>query len=651
MLLADILIFRGVNTLYTYSIPAELSDTLQVGHTVNIPFGPSTTQGLVCEIRETEEENKRTKPIINCDFTTQKLSAEMVKLILWFSTYYCCSPHKAWQTVSGKRKVHDLPEFTPTPHPFKVFFELSPKQSTVFDAIMAENAPKKTLIHGVTGSGKTELYMRVAKQLILSEKNCIILVPEIALTPQFQEQFTQRFGEDCIAILHSGMTKKQKELAHQKIQSGIINIVIGPRSAVFADLPNIGAIMIDEEHDGSYKQENHPRYHTQTIAERRCTDENARLILGSATPNIDTYFRYSADPDRQVLTLSERVNSGDIPPVTLLDSAEAGSQIFHPELIRQIQSRIEKKEKCMLLINRRGYSPYIVCSKCGQHVACPECQLGMTYHNDKTFRCHRCFIKQKAHNFCSHCKEHSLSFAGLAIQKIEGEIAKQFQEATVYRLDKDNASTAKKLEKILKSFKKDGDILIGTQMIAKGHHIEDVTLVGVLGIDMTLNMPDFRAPERTFQLLTQVAGRAGRGKKKGQVFIQTRHARHYAIKASKTHGFMSFYEEELSYRKRSTYPPFSRLINIIFSATELTDLLKYAQDYHRYMQENTGDLSCKMTPPRPAAIEKVNQHHRYHILFKLPDAEMAPLKTIIKKAPLPPKTVRCILDFDPQSLL
>jgi primosomal protein N' (replication factor Y) len=650
---AEILVFRGVQELYTYAVPDALAADIQVGYFVQIPLGRYTTEGVIVALSTIENTPERPlKNIIGVLDGFLPLTPACIALIHWFSNYYVCTPYKAFQTVAGKRKRHPLNSENSAKAPtFDNPHKLNTEQAHAFNTIIKSTPLSQTLIHGVTGSGKTELYMHLAHAQIQDMNSSIILIPEIALTPQFRQQFNTRFGENNIEILHSGLTRKQKDLAHARIQAGEISIIIGPRSAIFATPPQLGLIIIDEEHDGSYKQENHPRYLTHEVAQFRSKAEGAKLVLGSATPNIDRYYTFDSDKNKTIVSLTQRVKNQTLPHVHILDSREVGMNTLHPQMIKGIQNRIDKQEKSIILINRRGYSPYIVCQKCGQIESCPECQLGMTYHKDQTFRCHRCFVKKKAHNYCQNCKDHTLSFAGLAIQKIEMALRQNFPAATLYRLDKDSASTAKKLEKTLKQFNSNGDILLGTQMVAKGHDIHDVTLVGVLGIDMTLNLPDYRAPERTFQLLTQVAGRAGRGDKKGEVYVQTRQGMHYAIQASKTHDYHTFYTAEIAYRKKVNYPPFTRLINILFSSTDISTLLSYTQVMHLYLKSAKQLSHVLMTPPRPAAIEKVKEHHRYTLLIKCNDTDYIEVKKQLKKAPTPPKQVRCIPDFDPQSLL
>lgn len=657
---ADILVFRGINNLYTYKIP----DTLHcnIGDTVNIPIGKGKGQGLIVALKNTE--NLRLKPIESI-VDTPKIEPDLIELILWFKDQYFCTPFKSYQTIVGNKKER-VPPTTHHDKPILTAPSLTEEQTKAL-AIINTRKTSQFLIHGVTGSGKTELYMQLSQTQLDQNKQTILLVPEIALTPQFTQVFEERFGNNLV-VIHSGLTPKQKEEAWARILNGHADIVIGPRSAIFAPLKHIGAIIIDEEHEPSYKQDQHPRYYTHDIAAFRARQHNALLILGSATPTIDTYYNAITPPSADhteksslselgLIELKHRIHNRPLPEVTLIDLQQerenGDNSPISMALLNEIKANYERKQKTIILINRRGFAPFIVCNKCRTILDCPHCAMGLTYHKDKFLRCHRCHRHYHATQTCPKCKKPALAFGGQGTQKIEVELKKWLPDASILRLDKDTGKTPKKLDAILTQFKKDGDILIGTQMIAKGHHIEAVTLVGVLGIDTLLNIPDFRSPERAFQLLTQVAGRAGRGDHPGKVLIQTHTPHHYAIKWAQQHDFNNFYNEEIQYRKSLTYPPFCTLLNIIFSSKQTHTAKNEATKTGQEIKDLLKDYAAHYTQigPLPAPIEKINDYFRWHILLKMsPDAAQSIKNQLTKLSP-PSRQVRVIIDSDPRSIL
>ena len=644
MRFCEVLVFRGVPNLYTYGVPDVIS--VVPGDHVDIPFGRSHCVGLVMGISDGESD-RPCKPILSLHEKKSAVHPELLSVISWLYKFYRCTPHQAYQTVVGNKKKRLVPEEEPPvlstdPDPV-----LTEEQQAAVDAIISGQGFSEWLLYGITSSGKTEVYIQVAKAMLARQKTVLMLLPEIALTPQFMHVFTERFGSTCV-ILHSGLTPKYREIAWARIESGQVQIVIGPRSVVFAPVQNLGLIVIDEEHESTYKQENHPRYDTAEVAKFRCEESGASLVYGSATPAIERY--YSATQNRiGLLCLSDRIFNRPLPKIEIVDMTTQMAQNPTPissVLHDAISETLALGEKILILVNRRGYAPYISCQKCGKLYACPQCQLSFTYHHDMSFRCHRCDIKVPVTHMCPSCQKPHLSFGGTGIQKIEMELVKRFPDAKIDRLDRDTAKTSKALEKILKDFKSDGQILIGTQMIAKGHHIESVTLVGVIGIDTTLNMPDFRSPERTFQLLTQVAGRAGRGDKLGRVFIQTFQPDHYAIQHAKTHNYKGFYEEELPNREAFLYPPYSRLTHIILSSLSEKDVKTHAA----YLAKWLKSIGVVALGPTPAPIEKIKNHYRWHFLIKSLPEHHEDVKEKLAQLPLAPKSVRVIVDYDPKSI-
>ncbi len=642
---ADILVFRGVDSFYSYTIPDTLS--VSTGHTVDIPFGKSTTKGLV--VRTHPEHNPQLKAILSISDEPQ-LNQDLCDLIIWFKDYYLVTPFKAFQTIIGthkKRPVSALPAI-----PFSQPFTLTAEQQQCVDTLASHQGFYESLLFGVTASGKTEIYIQLCKRAIETQKKAIILVPEIGLTPQFFERFQSRFGER-VALIHSELTPAKRDKAWNHIMAGEYDIVIGPRSAVFSPFNNIGLIIIDEEHDSSYKQDNQPRYLTHDIARHRAMSHNALLVYGSATPSIHT-FHQAKQGLMGCVRLASRVTENALPAVSIIDmKAESSESLLSEALVNALKTNLKNKEKSIILLNRRGYAPFMVCASCKKIQSCPSCNLSFTYHHDHTSRCHRCNVTQKFSPFCMFCKKPKVSFGGLGTQKVESELMKRFPEAVLSRLDRDTGKTVKHIEAILTDFKTRGDILIGTQMIAKGHDIPEVTLVGVLGIDSVLHLPDFGAPERVFQLLTQVSGRAGRGEKPGTVIVQSLNPEHYALDYAKRHDSEGFYEEDSSYREALSYPPFNQCIHIIFSGQYQKLVQKTATDYASALVKDfkNAGLEIGIIGPKPAPIEKIQDYFRWHILLKIKPEDADQVKDCLKKHPLAYPNVRLLFDVNARSVL
>lgn len=654
MIIADVLILRGVNRLYSYTIPEDL--TVKPGDPVLIPFGRSKAKGVIMSLKEAETSERPLKPIAGLDPKRSPLTAIQYHAFEWLQAQCLCSAYQAYQTVVGNRSLRsDRPKAVPeelleTPH------VLTDEQSAVMTALASEPLP--ALIHGVTGSGKTELYMQLAQKVLSEDKQVLILVPEISLTPQFFAQFKARFGERVV-VLHSGLTPKQRDIAWSRVASGEVPMVVGPRSAIFSPFSNIGLIAIDEAHDGAYKQDRHPRYDTVRLAESMARALGIQLVLGTATPLVEQVYQYQAD-GYHYLRLTQRYATQPLPKVTITDLNEtpmAGP--FSEDLLTAIQDRLQKKEKTLIMINRRGYAPYVICQACQKPLHCPSCQLGMTYHKDQTFRCHRCDIRQPMTHTCPDCHKDRLAFTGQGTQRIEVELKRRFPQASILRLDRDSATTAKKMESLLTQFKQSGDILVGTQLIAKGHHIEDVTLVGVLGLDTTLNMPDFRAAENTFQLLTQVSGRAGRGDRPGEVWVQTRFPHHYALLTAADHDYDAFYEQELLFREQLGYPPYSRLIHIVARGATALAAKRQLTAWHRKAMASLAEFGMDVAflGPKPAPFELLRGAYRWHCLIKCFDGAHERLLPQLKTLLIPDKTTAPAsqellgVDCDPRAIL
>lgn len=476
---------------------------------------------------------------------------------------------------------------------------------------------KTFLLYGVTGSGKTEVYMNIIEKAINKGMSAIMLVPEISLTPQIVERFTLRFG-DNIAILHSGLSDAEKYDEYRKITMGKVKIVVGARSAIFAPLTNIGVIIIDEEHTATYKQENHPRYHARDIAILRSKYHNCPIVLGSATPSLESFAR-AMNKNYELLVMKKRANNMLLPDVHIVDMKEEikrGNYTFSKLLIDKINEKISKGEQVILLLNRRGYSPLIKCSKCGEVEKCPNCDISLTYHKSSdSLRCHYCNYTKKCPSKCMKCGSADIKGIGLGTEKLEQEIMDKFK-ARVIRMDADTTSRKGMHEKIIKEFGEGKyDILLGTQMIAKGLDFPKVTLVGVINADMSLCVPDFRSSERTFQLLSQVSGRAGRGKYPGEVIIQTFNPLHYSIRYAKNHDYLNFYKEEMAIRKQLNYSPYYFITLVRISCKDYEEGFKHANKIKDYLEKNLSSDTILLGPTM-ASMFKINNIYNYQCIIK-----------------------------------
>ena len=530
---------------------------------------------------------------------------------------------------------------------------LTCEQKEVVDKVISQNN-KTYLLHGVTGSGKTEVYMEIIDYYLKQGKSSIVLVPEISLTPQMVERFQKRFG-DNIAAIHSGLSDGEKYDEWRRICRGEASIVIGARSAIFVPLSNIGVIIIDEEHSDSYKQSDpSPRYHALDIAIIRSNYHHCSVVLGSATPSLETMARAQKGV-YEYLSLPHRINGKNLPKVRIIDMNVAMKKVrghLSKELIEEINKRLERHEQIILLLNRRGYATYVSCKNCGFTFKCPNCDITLTYHkSSNTLRCHYCGHGEKVYNKCPKCGEESLSNLGVGTQKIEEELQKMFSDARILRMDYDTTSLKGKHEEIIQSFKNlEYDILLGTQMVAKGLDFSNVTLVGVINADTTLNLPDFRSSENTFSLLSQVAGRSGRSNKEGAVIIQTFNPDHYAIDLVKNHDYYHFYEKEMYIRKQLKYPPYYYLCNIRISGKDAELILKEAVKIKKSLERNL--INDIVLGPSNSLIFKVNSIFRYNVLIKYKDNKS--LYDILNKIVDHYKSnnkVKVDIDFNPSQML
>lgn len=497
----------------------------------------------------------------------------------------------------------------------KETFKLTVEQQEAKNKILSQTQSSVFLLHGVTGSGKTVVYMEIVEEMLKRGKDSIFLVPEISLTPQMVYHFKSRFGDE-VAVLHSRLSEGEKYDEYRKIVEGKVHIVVGARSAVFAPFKNLGAIIIDEEHTTSYKQDNNPKYSAIEIAIERAKNNNAIVILGSATPSLETYAR-SIKGLYTLVELKHRVNTNNLPLVEIVDMSKEKHRgsIFSSRLITEVNKRLEKHEQIILLLNRRGYSSFITCSNCGYTVKCPHCDITLTYHKtSNTLRCHYCGYADKMNDICPSCGEKAIKTLGTGTEKVEEEIKKVFN-ARVVRMDLDTTSRKGSHEKIITAFKNhEYDILLGTQMIAKGLDFSNVTLVGVINADTSLMIPNYRSNEYTFQLLMQTAGRSGRGEKKGSVIIQTFNPEHYAITLASKHDYIDFFKQEMEVRRKLSYPPYYYLIYIKVIGK---DYNKISVESNKIASILTRELkNSKILGPTTCSVFKLNGLFRFGIIIK-----------------------------------
>ncbi|WP_026559401.1 primosomal protein N' [Bacillus sp. J37] len=475
------------------------------------------------------------------------------------------------------------------------------------------------LMYGVTGSGKTEVYLQSIQEVLNNGKEAIVLVPEISLTPQMVNRFKGRFGSK-VAVLHSGLSTGEKYDEWRKIQRKEVQLVVGARSAIFAPFENLGMIIIDEEHESSYKQEENPRYHARDVAIYRAKFHQCPVVLGSATPTLETFARAQKGVYK-LLTLKERVNKRSMPSVKIIDMREelrsGNRSMFSTALIEKLTDRLDKNEQSVLFLNKRGYSSFVMCRDCGFVIQCPHCDISLTYHRfGQQLKCHYCGHEENMPNVCPECQSEHIRFFGTGTQRVEEELVKVMPEARIIRMDVDTTGRKGAHEKLLSKFgNKEADILLGTQMIAKGLDFPDVTLVGVLTADTMLHLPDFRATEKTFQLLTQVSGRAGRHELPGEVIIQTYTPENYSIQLASNYDYDAFYEHEMYLRKSHAYPPYYFLALVTVSHPEITKVVSVTDKIVQFLRRNVSNES-KILGPVASPIPRINDRYRYQCMVK-----------------------------------
>jgi len=638
----DLIVDNNTNAtdeLYSYLCD---DDTIAKGQLVRVPFSMHNrvVDGFVVSVSDQPRPGvKRYKKVQ--EILDEKLTEEAVDTAIWMRSRCMCRYIEAARCflpsfTQAKRKTKDpFADIEVSPDGAK---DLNPDQSAALTKITAtidQHLHEIFLLFGVTGSGKTEVYLQAMARTLACGRQGIILVPEISLTPQTVGRFMNRFGKDTVAVLHSRLTPQQRSVEYRKIESGQMKLVIGARSAIFAPFQNIGLIVIDEEHETSYKSDSSPKYDAIEVAAKRAQSHNAALVLGSATPSVQDFYRCS----RGIFTLLElpgRYNATALPRVSIADmtaEVKAGNRsLFSRELCTDMENCLAAKRQIILFLNRRGYASYVSCRECGNTIRCPECGISMTYHKGgQSLVCHYCGRREPVPVQCPSCSSKIIGRFGAGTEQLEEKCKELFPEASVERLDMDTVSHKGTLEAALKRFGQGKtDILIGTQLIAKGLDFSNVGLVGVISADVTLNIPDFRSAERSFQLMTQAAGRAGRGKEQGKVVIQCYQPSHQAVLCAATHDYKSFYDHEISVRKAVGYPPFSEIFQIVISDESQAKAEASAKKWTLWLRDAVPE-DMPVLGPAQSPINSIAGKHRYQILIKSPAGHRKETAALILK--------------------
>lgn len=623
----EVVINLPINRAFQYRVTGRESYYPQIGKRVFVPFRGRTRVGYIVDLEDAPVVNDP-KPIIDVIDDFPLFNREMIELAGWISDNYFCSLGEALEvmipgvlkkgkTVSNPRIKEESENVDKTvPH------TLNEEQARVLERINAcINQPehKVFLLHGITGSGKTEVYLQAVENVLKRGKSAIMLVPEIALTPQTVERFMSRFGGE-VAVFHSKMLESVRFNEWMRIKEGEASVVVGPRSAVFSPFENPGIFIVDEEHEVCYKQDDVPRYHAREVAIERARAKGVPVILGSATPSVESYYK-ALKGEYVLLKMTMRVEERDLPKVKIVDmrmefETRVGQKVISRVLEEALKNDIAKQQQALVFLNRRGFSTFVLCGKCGYLLKCSKCDSPMVFHQGKKeLLCHYCNRTLSPPVRCPSCGRDTLMYKGTGTEKIELELKKILPGVRLARMDSDTMSKRGSHDRILRDFKEHKiDIIVGTQMITKGLDFPKVTQVGVVSADANLNLPDFRACERTFNLITQVAGRAGRGDVSGEVIVQTYTPEHYAIRLAAKHDYVNFFEREIASRRELNFPPFVNLVKITVRSRNEDKVIEYAEKTAKILQKKIPDL--KMLGPAPAHMTKLRGYYRWNILIK-----------------------------------
>ncbi len=659
--LAEVAFPIPLRRVFDYRIPTDLTGIVRPGHRVWAPFGKRAKQmGLVLRLHEPEAGGHSPPSLKELDGLVEPfpvLSERDLALAHWMSRRYSCSLGEALFTVfplgrrrPPKRPSRETPHVSETPTPFEATEEQSSALAQILPAV-ASGQHHRFLLQGVAASGKTEIYRRAMSASIAAGRGALLLVPEIGLTPQMEHRLRGWFG-DALEVWHSEMSDGERWRVWRRVRDGLARVIVGPRSALFLPMSPLGVVVLDEEHDASYKQDNAPHYHARDTAEEKARLHGAVLILGSATPSLETHRRASAG-EIQRIVLSRRVENRPFPALRLVDMRKEG-WYFSDALVAAIRERLAKGEQSMLFLNRRGYATHVECKACGWVAQCPVCQVSLIVHRTApggpTLRCHTCEHAQPLMEKCPVCANDVIKISGRGTQRVAADAASLFPSARILRWDRDAVAGRHGHEKIYKEVM-DGraDIIVGTQMIAQGHDFPNLTLVGVLDADRSLAFPDFRAAERTFQLLMQVAGRAGRADRPGEVIIQTRSPDHYALRAVIERSYEAFASSEMTYRQEAAYPPFTRVTHAIVRARTDPAAETGADALIQWMESGALPLDSRILGPAPAFHRMKAGWAQWQVVLKsLPEN----MEAVIARAAafVPPTGVGVLLDVDPEGM-
>jgi len=629
---AEIALNIPIEKTFHYGIPPNISVDIKIGKRVWVSFGKRRMVGYVVRLSDSSPVS-RVKDIESVIDEKPILSEDMMKLTRWISDYYCTpwgialaaaipAPLKSGKTSVKERKIGEEEVYHATSH-------LKPTDEQQKSLIEIRESIEKDefrvfLLHGITSSGKTEVYLQCIDDVINKGKSAIVLIPEISLTPQTVERFKSRFGEK-VGLIHSQITGGRRFREWTNIREGNAKIVVGARSALFSPVQDLGLVVVDEEHETSYKQEDAPRYHAREVAIERARIASCPVVLGSATPSLESYYKAQRGEYR-LLNLTRRIDDRPLPQATIIDMKKElmkgkRTSIISTYLRRKIDEAVSANKQVMLFLNRRGFSTYIHCKNCGFTLPCKKCDSVLVYHSaKKELVCHYCNWRRDVPKICPECDSSYLSFSGKGTEKIESEIHKLFPQAGIDRMDADVTRKKGSHDAILKKVKTGKtNILIGTQMIAKGHDFPQVTLAGVISADVSLNLPDFRSSERTFSLLTQVGGRAGRGKDPGELVIQTYAPGHYAVAAAAKQDYDAFYRHELGLRKDLDFPPFANMIKLTLRSTKEAIARDAACDLARYLKKYIKDKKTDIVGPAPGVIPRIRNRYIWNIIIKTKD--------------------------------
>lgn len=626
---------NSTDIMYTYACD---DDSVKTGSKVYVPFARSKQlrEGYVTssidDITKIEEEvRKKLKKVERIDQEVS-LTEEMIRTAMWMKGRYLCRYIDAVKcftpagTRAKRREIRNSIRDRETDRkPVEFLTEEQQQAVSAIGNAITRGIHSRFLIHGVTGSGKTEVYIRAAEQALEMGRGVIILVPEISLTGQITERFLAAFGRDSVAILHSRLSSGERYDQWKLIRSGEVRIVIGARSAAFAPVEKLGLVVVDEEHEATYKSDFTPKYDTTEVALKRLQDKdnNGVLVLGSATPSVVTYNR-AEDGIFQLIKLTRRYNDTALPQGEIVDMRrelkEGNSTVISRRLAEEMERQLESGRQVMLMMNRRGYSTFVSCRECGYVAKCPNCGLSLVYHKNGMMVCHYCGHEERAATACPECGSTFVRYFGSGTEKIEETVQGLFPGRAVDRVDLDSIKKKGELNRKLKRFERgETDILIGTQLIAKGLDFKNVGLVGIVSADVSLNIPDYRSPERAFQLITQAAGRAGRGSEPGKVIIQTYSPQHYAVTMAAAGDYEAFYRAENSFRKYMMYPPYSDIFQIVFTSASEEAAREGATLWHRRLMELLPEEDrVNVFDPQQAYMSRVRDTYRYSLIIKCP---------------------------------